>query len=171
MALTASQQARLDSANNAYKLAIDAYNSQKGKCELTAKFLADSRQKALDCQAARDGKSTGIGKNQACHINTLTSLNQVWNMADADNKDCQAKLAAANTRVVDAKKALDAVTEAIRVEVEAAIKALETDPVYKAAKEQRDADIAAQKTKSTLIFIVILVAVVIAGVVIYRMNK
>lgn len=178
MALTASQQQRLDSANAAYKNALDALASQKGRCELSTKAVADARGQALNCQAARDAKSTGIGKNQACHINTLSQLNAIWTQADADYNDCQVKLAAAQRRVDDAKKVVDAVTAAIIIEIDAAKKALETDPVYAAEKAKRDAEIAKQneelaqqKTKNTLVFIIVLVAVVIAGVIIYRANK
>lgn len=178
MALTASQQARLDSANNAYKNALDALASQKGRCELATKALADARQQALNCQAARDAKSTGIGKNQACHINTLSQLNAIWTQADGDNKDCQVKMEAAQRRVDEAKKVVDDVTAAIKVEIDAAIKALETDPIYKAEKEKRDAELAKQneelaqqRTKNTFIFIVVIVVVVIIGVVVYRRNS
>lgn len=178
MALTASQQARLDSANNAYKNALDAYASQKGRCELATKALADARGQALACQAARDEKNTGIAKNQACHINTLSNLNAIWTQMDGDSKDCQLKLEAAQRRVNDAKKVVDDVTAAIKVEIDAAIKALETDPVYKAEKERRDAELAKQneelaqqRTKNTLIFIVVIVVVVIIGVVVYRRNS
>lgn len=184
MALTASQQARLDSANNAYKNALDAYVSQKGRCELATKQLSDARGQALACQAARDaakgvfGQSSGIAKNNACHINTLENLNKIWAQSDADNTDCQLKLAAAQRRVDDAKKVVDDVTAAIKIEIDAAIKALETDPVYKAEKEKRDAELAKQneelsqaRTRNTLIFIVVIVVVSIIGVIVYKRSS
>lgn len=175
MALTAQQQARLNAANQNYSQALKAVSDQKSVCENTLQFLNINRQSTIDCQAKRDAKSTGIGKNQACHIDTLAKFNQQWSQSEFDYKQCTTRLTTLENELAESKKNLDAVTAAIKVEIDAAIKALGTDPVYAAEKAKQDAilakqneELAQKRTQTTLIFIIVVVSLSIGGFLLYR---
>jgi len=63
---------------------------QEIKYNATLARYNQARNSALDCKRLRDEKSSGIGKNNACHITTLDRLNTDWSFWDkAKDTDLQ----------------------------------------------------------------------------------
>jgi len=109
--MTIQQQATLDAALKAYN---DALNKQQTAYQTYMSY----RTQALDCKAKRDQYSFGPKKNDACHIDTLSSLNAKW--AEWESKYAEA------TKVTAAAKA---VYEKVKAEVySASQQALATNP-------------------------------------------
>lgn len=109
--MTAQQQATLDAA-------LKAYNDALNKEQTAYQTYMSYRTQALDCKAKRDQYSFGPKKNDACHIDTLTTLNAKW-------AEWEAKYAEALKVTAAAKAAY----EKVKAEVySASEQALATDP-------------------------------------------
>lgn len=169
MALTQAQQERINTLSAAKDAAQTAYNN--AVAAYTAKW-----NEAQACQRARDAKSTGIGKNQACHIDTLSRLNSETYQRENDRNTKK-------TILDQATAALDSAMREVQAETDLGQAALLTDPKFvlqaqqqatqaNTAKAESDAKLFAQKTTWYLIAGVVFIAIVIFGIVIYkRYNK
>jgi cobalamin biosynthesis Mg chelatase CobN len=166
MALTSEQQARLDVARMAVNSASDAYNN-------AAQIAASAGEAAAYCQSLRDAKSTGIGKNNACHIDTLTQLQSEWN---------EKNIIRDNALVLyqDAKRNLDAVLSSIEKENMLAADALKNDPVFNlqtqanilaSDKLQNESEQANNKKKVVIFGIIALLTVIIVSLVLFLKRK
>lgn len=109
--MTAQQQATLDEA-------LKAYNDALNKEQTAYQTYMSYRTQALDCKAKRDQYDLGWKKNQACHIDTLSSLNSLWGQWEAKYSEA-----------VKVTVAAKAAYEKIKAEVySASEQALATDP-------------------------------------------
>jgi len=114
--LTADQKARVNVAQNRVTAAADKFAA------LTQVANAKGAE-AQACQAARDAKSTGIAKNRACPIDTLSALMNAWDIANQNRDSAQAEFE-------DAKRNLNSVLETIAKENLLAADALKNDPAF-----------------------------------------
>lgn len=149
--LTPAQRARIDViSKEVADASIRLVDAQKN--------FERARSAAQDCASARDSKSTGVGKNNACHINTLSQLNDNWNAASLNVERMKSEL--------DSKNVILKNTIAqIEDEIGLAKGALETSPAYNDAMQQIDkiSIVESSKRKKIILFIAGS-AVILAGV-------
>lgn len=166
MALTSEQQARIDVARKALNDASNAYN-------YASDVAAAAGEAASQCQAARDTKSTGIGKNNACHIDTLTQLQSDWN-------DKNLRRDTLSSLYEDSKRNLAAVLESVAKENQLAADALKNDPAFNlqtqanilaSDKLQNDSEQQNNKKKVVIIGIISLLAIIVVSLVIFFKRK
>jgi hypothetical protein len=189
MALTANQQTALDKAKLDYNNSVTAYNNAVAS-------VANYYNAVQDCQHKRDSKSGGIAKNNACHINTLSNLNNDWARSISIRDTAKATMD-------NYKAALDALQKQIDAEVASAVASLQSDPTFNLQSQQNvltaqsnqinalavqsqvdsakseqkikeDEATAKEKTKKIIIYSIVSVAVlilVIGGIVIYKKSK
>ncbi len=127
-----SMQAQLTSLQSAYQSALNNWQSQTNN-------LAIAKANAQDCQQKRDGRSTAIGKNSACNINTLHSLNAEWN-------DYATKVTAAAAIKDSAYAAIGTYQSQIDKWVAQKIESLKADPAYNLANTAAQAAASATVT-------------------------
>ena len=167
-------------ALNEQILAVTAQrNTQQNNVNYALTKLNEARKKAQDCQNARDQRSTGIGKNQACHIDTLSSLNNAWAQADNFYQTEVSKLNALNSQIASLNAQVDAYNKQQQ-------EALLNDPQFNlqqqqinanlnaqntAAKAQADAAAATKKAIITGVILVVIVAIVIVSIAYLRKRK
>lgn len=140
--LTPAQRARLDViSQQVSEASLRVVDAQKN--------FEQARSAAQACAAARDAKSTGIGKNNACHINTLSQLNSNWDAASQNVDRLKSELDSKNS-------ILKNTISQIEDEIGLAKGALETSPAYNDAMQQIDkiSIVEASKTKKIILFII-----------------
>lgn len=129
MAGTAQQQALLAQAQTEYTAAVTAYNS-------AISALNDARAAAQNCQNARDQYSLGWKKNNACHIDTLSSLNNAWRQAEQLVATRREAMNQAAAKVENIQKQIDA-------GIAQDVATLQTDPKFNLQSQQIAANAAA----------------------------
>lgn len=163
----ANLQKQLTEAEANYAKLVTNYNN-------TLAAEAAAKANAQDCQNKRDQHNTGWAKNKACHIDTLSSLNQAWNNAVTIRQQAQAAMNNGAAVIAGIKDSIDDLIKANQ-------DLLLTDPKYSLQVQQIKANQAAAEAKAkaeadakrrTTIIVVAIAAIVIlvvaVSIVVYR---
>lgn len=123
----------------------------------------NARAQAQECQRKRDEKSSGLAKNKACHIETLSALNLIWRQTEAAMVSLQAQVAAKQAQL---QKLQDEAKENANI----ALQTYQATPEYQnnviqSQKDKLDKDF---KVKVALIAGCIIVVVIIGIIVIKK---
>ena len=94
---------------------------QEAKYNTSANTYATWRDSALECKRLRDEKSTGIGKNNACHISELDRRNKNWSAWEKQKDQDFQTLTTYKKTLADHLATIDKVTKQ-------AIEATKADP-------------------------------------------
>jgi hypothetical protein len=122
-------------------------------------------KQSAECQAARDEKSTGIAKNNACHIDTLSNYNKMWDEA-SKQRDYWA------SKVSEEEKLLVQLQEEAKKNVAQALAAYQSTPEYIKSQQQAVENEKERKAKQkvVIIFFVTVVVIVLGVVIIKRIS-
>lgn len=101
-----------------------------------------ARNKANECQAKRDAKSSGASKNNACDIRVNTSLHQQWGTAEG-------YVVVATTRLNNDIKTLDSAKKELDIALENEIKQSKSSPTVIIALNQAQKNAEIETIKAT----------------------
>lgn len=101
--------------------------------------LSITRQKALDCDAARAQHSTSVGKNKACDINLRGSLYASWSQLEKEVSIATQKVSDDTSALNGRKNDLETLKKNIDDATAKAKESLKSDPTYATEQAKLDA--------------------------------
>lgn len=168
MAFTAAQQALLNAAKKSADDALATLDIAKNSLSVYTTRRNEWRTKYYACKAARDAKSGGIAKNNACHIKTLSNYSLEWEKADGQINSQTAVVKTWQTTYNNALINLDTVIKQIEAEVGA-------DPVFQLQKSKLEQEhlrkLEEQKAAQARKVIIYIVAGVVLIVIVFAALK
>ena len=131
--------------NNLKKIHADAVSLvSASRTNLNATIVRRdiARNKANECKAKRDAKSSGIAKNKACDIRLNTSLHQKWGVEEG-------YVETATTRLNNDIKTLDSAKKELDIALENEIKQSKSSPTVIIALDKAKKDAELETIKAT----------------------